>query len=40
MKTMTCECGSEFRQDDKARHFQTKKHQAYLQDQQQMAETI
>jgi hypothetical protein len=27
---MTCECGSRFRKDDKARHYRTKKHQQYI----------
>ena len=40
MKTMTCGCGSEFRQDDKARHEKSRKHQAFIHDTQQTAETI
>ena len=40
MKTMTCGCGSEFRQNDKARHERTKKHQAYLHNLKEKSETI
>jgi len=27
---MLCDCGSEFRKDDKARHYKSLKHQDYL----------
>ena len=37
---MQCPCGSIFRYDDKTRHERTKKHQAWLKDHTQDAETI
>ena len=40
MKKIMCMCGSNFRYSDKARHFQSKKHQAFIHDRQQTAETI
>ena len=37
---ITCQCGSEIRKNEQSRHFKSKKHQAFIHDRQQTAETI